>query len=329
MKTLFLAIALPLAVSAGSGCKKGVRTAPVIEDTAPYPSLTEQRDALTAKPKVVPTRLLDSTQIINDLQYFASDACEGRKPGTAGHGRAMERIIDRMRLIGLDSFGNALTQSFSAKENTQGTNVIGWVKGTTYPDKYILLTAHYDHVGRAANDAIYYGADDNASGVACLLALAKYFKQNPHSYSLIFAALDKEESGLEGAYGLVRALEENGSLTKVKFNLNMDMIARSDNNEIFACGLKHYPSFRYAVDEVQNKTNVKLLMGHDGGTPGDDWTPQSDHYAFHKKRIPFLYIGVEDHPDYHKPTDTYDKINYSRYVENCNMVLLMVQALRP
>lgn len=326
MKLLSIIFLLTFAVSLNS-CKKHVPVDP--EMPAPYPALTEQRANLAARPWVVPTRILDSLQIINDLEYLASDACEGRKPGTAGHIRAMERIAARMRLAGVDSFDNSLIQTFLANENTEGKNIIGWVKGTTYPEKYIVLSAHYDHLGKAADGSVYYGADDNASGVACLLALAKYFGQNPHPYSIIFAALDKEETYFEGAYNFVARLEKTGTLAAVRFNLNMDMIARSDSGEIFACGIKHYPSFKYAVDEVQAKTNVKLLMGHDGGTPGTDWTDQSDHTAFHQKGIPFLYIGVEDHADYHQPTDTYDRINYSRYIENCNMIALMTQVLKP
>ena len=203
------------------------------------------------------------------------------------------------------------------------------MKGTTYLQKYIVVSAHYDHLGKAPNGSIYYGADDNASGVACLLALATYFKSNPHPYSLIFAAFDKEESRFEGAYNIVEQQVKHGHLPEIAFNLNMDMIARSDKNEIFASGILHYPGFMYAINEVQLKTNVKLLMGHDGQRLEADWTNQSDHWAFHEQFIPFLYIGVEDHPNYHKPTDTYYKINYSRYIENCNMVALLTKVLKP
>lgn len=328
MRTFSIALlTLILLTSCIYSCKKSVQS--VSEPPAPYLHLSEQRAKLAAKPRVVPIRLLDSVQIINDLEYLASDACEGRKPGTAGHTKAMERITARMRLSGLDSFNTSLTQTFLANGNTQGSNIIGWVKGTTYPEKYIVLSAHYDHLGKTPNGATYYGADDNASGVACLLALAKYFKQNPHPYSLIFAAFDKEETSFEGAYNFVASFQNLNKLAAIRFNLNMDMIARSDSGELFACGIRRYPSFKYAIEEVQGKTNVKLLMGHDGGASGSDWTHLSDHTAFNQKSIPFLYIGVEDHSDYHKTTDTYSRINYSSYLENCNMILTMTQILKP
>lgn len=304
----------------------------IIEEELPYTPLNEQRAALAAKPRVPSTRILDSVQIINDLQYLASDICEGRMPGTAGHAKSLEMILNSMRSSGLDSFNNSLVQKFTGRSIggfIEGKNAVGWIKGTAFPQKYIVLTAHYDHLGKNGNGIPFYGADDNASGVACLLALAEYFKKNPHTYSLIFAILDREETGLEGATMFVHKYRQSGEITNIKFNLNLDMIARSDNNEIFACGIRHYPSFKYVIDEVQNKINVHLLMGHDDSGQGGNWTNQSDHLAFHERGIPFLYIGVEDHNDYHTINDKVGNIDYSRYIENCNMVALMVQILKP
>ncbi len=296
-----------------------------------YPSLDKQRAALAHRPWIAPTRILDSADIINDLEYLASDTCEGRGLGSPGHALAKERIAARMRQAGLDSFDKTLIQNFRRKYNygqLEGSNIIGWIKGTLYPEKYIVISAHYDHLGKSGSN-IYYGASDNASGTACLLAMAVYFKQNPHQCSLIFAAFDMEEIGISGSSAFVENLPSPLSLSNIRLNLNVDMIARNDNNEIFVCGIYHSPSLIYAVKETQYKTNANLLMGHDTGSIYDNWTNLSDHLSFHKKGIPFLYIGVEDHADYHKTTDTYDKINYSSYIENCNMIALMARNLRP
>ena len=166
--------------------------------------------------------------------------------------------------------------------------------------------------------------------LACLLALAKYFKQHAPSYSIIFAALDREETGLEGAYNFLEGQVSGNPVSSIVFNLNLDMIARSDNNEIFACGIYQNPTFASDINEVQVMTNVKLLMGHDESMSGlDDWTFLSDQGPFHEKGIPFLYIGVEDHNDYHQPSDKVDKINYSKYIENCNMILLLALHITP
>jgi len=142
-----------------------------------YPSLDKQWAALVHKRFSTPVRILDSAAIINDFEYLASDTCEGRGPGSAGHERAVERIVAKMREAGLDSFNNSLIQTFSGKlrnHTRTGKNIIGWIKGTSYPEKYIVISAHYDHLGKVG-DTIYYGASDNASGTACILAMAKYF----------------------------------------------------------------------------------------------------------------------------------------------------------
>jgi len=301
------------------------------EITLPYPSISEQRVSLLNKPWVTPLRELDSSQTIHDLEYLASDICEGRKPGTVGHDLAKNYILSQMRVIGVDSFSSSLEQTFTGfniNGTTIGKNLIGWVKGISFPNKYIVTTAHYDHLGKTENREIYNGADDNASGVACLLALAKFFKQNPHSYSLVFAALDREETGLEGAYNFVHLFGLQVGEKNIRFNLNMDMIARSDSNEIYSCGLRYYPTYKYLIEQVQNKTNTRLLMGHDGGSSARDWTHAGDHSAFHQKNIPFLYIGVEDHGDYHATTDDKEKISYSRFVENCNLINSIIQNIR-
>ncbi len=113
-------------------CKKKLPVVTEVLPASPYPPLAEQRATLAAKSWVTPTRILDSAQIIADLEYFASDACEGRKPGTEGHARAMERIVTRMQAAGVDSFDQSLVQNFLANGNTTGKNVVGWLKGTTY-----------------------------------------------------------------------------------------------------------------------------------------------------------------------------------------------------
>lgn len=301
------------------------------EKSSPYPSLAKQRSALKHKPAATSVRLLDSAQIINDLRFLASDTCEGRRPGSDGHERAAERIVTRMREAGLDSFDNSLILPFQTLikgKMIAAKNIIGWIKGTQHPEKYIVISAHYDHMGKIG-DSTYYGASDNASGTACILAMARYFKQHPQPYSYIFAAFDAEETGLKGARYFTRHLPHPLQLSSIKFNLNIDMIVRNDNNEIFACGIYHYPSLKSVIRKIQPRTNTKILMGHDQGPGREDWTTLSDHYAFHVQGIPFLYFGTEDHIDYHRPTDTWNKIDLNNYIENCNMLTLLAMMIDP
>ena len=268
-------------------------------------------------------RILDSNMIISELRFLSSDTCEGRKNGSIGHELAAERIINNLKKNRALNFKNGFEQHFttnSFNSLSEGKNIIGYVKGEKFADSFIVVSAHYDHLGKNAASAIYYGADDNASGVACLEALVKYFVKHPQQYTIVFAFFDKEEVGLLGAKYFVNNLPEGLTKTNIKLNVNLDMIARSDQNNLYVCGLRHYPTFSKAVYNLLNKTTVNLLVGHDSGSFHDDWTTQSDHYAFHKKNIPFLYIGVEDHADYHHITDTFDKVNLNSYIENCNLI---------
>ena len=310
-----------------NGCK---RKAQAPAPDKPYPSLTEQRAALQKLSRTPAARVLDSINLIDNLKYLSSVVTEGRRPGSEGHAVALKRVIDEMRGAGVDSFGNSILQQFSGKAingTNAGTNVIGRIQGTSEPEKYIVISGHYDHLGKTPAGQIFYGADDNASGTAALFALAKYFRSHPVKYSLIFVALDREESGLEGAHAFVQQFIAAQQID-VLMNINMDMIARSDKNELFAAGIFHYPALAYLVNQNRQKTTLDLLMGHDTGSQTEDWTMQSDHAAFHAKKIPFLYFGVEDHPDYHKVTDTYDKINLGRFVEACNLIAQVIQSVK-
>ena len=111
-------------------------------------------------------------------------------------------------------------------------------------------------------------------------------------------------------------------------NMNMDMVSRNDSNEIYATGIYHYPFLKKYVDSIQPFTTVHIRFGHDGEQPGSqDWTNQSDHYSFHQNHIPYLYFGVEDHPDYHRPTDTFNKVNKSFYFHVCTMITAVAALL--
>jgi hypothetical protein len=323
-KSLFIAGSLLLLLTA---CKQSDTAAQ--PGQSPYPALEEQRKSLQARSLPTASRVLDSVQIVTDLAFLSSPECEGRRPGTAGHALAVARIEQRLQQLDADSVGNAITHFFTGRSLngfTEGKNMATLIKGTEFPDQYIVLTAHYDHLGKKEG-AYYAGADDNASGTAAALAIAKYLGTHPPKHSVLVALLDREETGLEGAYALIETLKGLNSKPEIIFNLNLDMLARSDKNELFVCGVRYRPETAEWINTVQDGTAVHLLMGHDGAGPGDDWTSQSDHAAFHKAGIPFLYLGVEDHPDYHKTSDTFEKVNLSRYIENCHATLLLLKTI--
>ncbi|RAJ01475.1 peptidase M28-like protein [Chitinophaga skermanii] len=276
---------------------------------------------------------IDSAQLMKDVATLADDKYEGRLAGTKGNRLAQFYILDRFKQIGITPYNNTYEQPFyfEGRNNTKtmGTNLYGYLKGTSN-DSVIIITAHYDHVGTRSRsgqtDSIFNGADDNASGVGALLAMATYFKAHPPKNTIIFVALDAEELGLKGAHAFANALPVEQS--KVMVNINMDMVSHNDKNELYVCGTYHYPHLKKYIEEVAAKSHVKLIPGHDLPNSGhDDWTGQSDHYEFHALKIPFLYFGVEDHPDYHKASDEYDKINHSFYYHAVQDILEVVKRM--
>ena len=201
-----------------------------------------------------------------------------------------------------------------------GGNVIGMIKGKS--DNVIVITGHHDHLG-IRNGKIYNGADDDASGTAAVITIADYFKDKTPNHTLVFATVDAEEAGMHGSAYLVK----NFPLGKenIVLNVNMDMIAHNDKNELYACGLFHYPQLKEPLTKV--KSSIDLLSGHDN--PNDktmqNWTNSSDHRSFHKEKIPFIYFGVEDHKDYHKDTDTFENINQEFYVEAVKLIIQSIE----
>ena len=132
--------------------------------------------------------------------------------------------------------------------------------------------------------------------------------------------------GLQGARHFVGNLPVPKD--SILLNVNMDMLARNDKGELYAAGTFHYPHLRPALEKAQKKAKVKLLLGHDDPKLGrDDWTKQSDHGAFHAAKIPFIYFGVEDHTDYHKPTDDFANIHPEFYVRAVETILKAARTL--
>lgn len=301
----------------------------VLYEIVRYPSedaeLAQQRQELSQLKRTTPLARLDHKLLVHDDQVLSSDEFEGREAGTAGARKAQEYIATRFRAIGLKAFTTDYRQVFTRRQRSllhqilfgkeriapsDAANVIGYVRGTRYPDDYIIVSAHFDHLGKRG-DKIYHGADDNASGTAALLAIAKYFSANPPEHSMIFAAFDAEEKGLQGSRAFVASPPVKSD--SILLDVNMDMIGRNIRNEIFVSGTYQEPELRAYVTPLRSMTPLMLLMGHDHPRPiwdtENDWTFQSDQGAFMEADIPALYVGVDSTKDYHKPTDTFDKID--------------------
>jgi Zn-dependent M28 family amino/carboxypeptidase len=146
---------------------------------------------------------------------------------------------------------------------------------------------------------------------------------------MLFAAFDAEEEGLQGAKAFVGSARLPPK--QIAIDVNLDMVSRNDRSEIYAAGTFQSPWLTPILADIQHRAAVKILLGHDrprseaGGL--DDWTTQSDHGAFADAGIPFLYFGVEDHADYHKPTDTADKISPKFFGDAADMIVDAVVTL--
>jgi len=187
-------------------------------------------------------------------------------------------------------------------------NVLAYLPGKT--DEYVIIGAHYDHLGRGNFDSlapsqigqIHPGADDNASGTAGVLELARLFagRQEQLQRGILFASFAGEELGLLGSAHWVK--EPTLALDKCVAMLNMDMIGRIKDKKVFIGGVGTGSTFKPLLEQANSKSDLKLEYSASGFAA-------SDHTSFVTKKIPVLFFFSGLHADYHKPSDTWDKIN--------------------
>ncbi|WP_225986458.1 M20/M25/M40 family metallo-hydrolase [Rufibacter sp. LB8] len=274
-------------------------------------------------------QMYQPNQVLRDVEILAADSMGGRLPATEGHLKAQQYLLGRFKAIGLKPVGGSQYQhtfSFTgrtSKQPTNGVNLVGMIEGTS--SKAIVITAHYDHVG-TRNGQIFNGADDDASGIGAILAIATHFQKKKPKHTLIFVAFDAEEQGLSGSKAFVERLPV--AKEQILLNVNLDMVSISAKNELYASGTHHYPWVKEHLQNLKVPEGFKLTFGHDRPEQGpDDWTFQSDHGSFHRAKIPFIYFGVEDHPHYHKESDEFKNIHQPFYLKAVETILAAVQTL--
>jgi hypothetical protein len=304
--------------------------------------LIETRRVATALPGAVagtaPQHRLDADRMHLDLEILASDRFQGRATASPGATLAAQMIAARFAELGLSSFGGGFEQPFSFEHRSiralwrrnrpfsktfhDARNIVGYVEGTSAPGDFIVMSAHFDHLGMIGGE-VYHGADDNASGTSALMAIAAFVKAHPLAHSVAFVAFDAEELGLRGSRAFVAA--PPFPRERMRLDINLDMIGRSDAGRLFVSGVHHTPSLRGVVEAAARMSTVPVHLGHDrpfyltGST--DDWTSASDHGSFHDAGVPFLYFGVEDHADVHQPTDTANRIDAAFHAAAAETVL--------
>ena len=272
--------------------------------------------------------LIDSRQLLQDLKTLSADDMEGRQVDTPGGAKARAYIIRRFKESGIAPFGVSYESPFtfagrgSNTAERHGVNVVGKIDGTKEPRRYIVVSAHYDHLG-IRNNQVFNGADDNASGTAALFSIGTYFAAHKPENSIIFVAFDAEESGLRGSQAFVRQPPVDASL--ISIDLNADMIGREPNDKLFVVGTSPRPFLKPMVEAIAAKAPVKLLIGHEDPQQPEDWTRDSDHYSFMQAKIPALYFGVEDFDQHHKATDDYETMSYDFYVRAVETIVKATQ----
>lgn len=278
-------------------------------------------------------RYYEPDRAVETMRVLSADIMQGRRAGSEGIAAARAYLLVQLQQLGVQPYFETYEQHFSISQkrsdgtnfSAEGINLIAKVAGTNLSAPgaapALVVSAHYDHEGIQDNQ-IYNGADDNASGVGALFAVAESFKNRPPEHDTLFVLFDAEEIGLLGAQTFVNRLDELAP-TCVAMNLNLDMVSRSDKNELYVAGTFHTPQLKAVIDEVAAQAPVKLLQGHDRPEDGSgDWTLQSDHGSFHQVGIPFVYFGVEDHPHYHKPSDVFETVPldfYKRSIETIEL----------
>ncbi|WNC66772.1 M28 family peptidase [Thalassotalea nanhaiensis] len=275
----------------------------------------------------------NNKQLINHLEQLSSSRFSGREPGTVGHTLASNYIAQH--LISTSPLTNSITEVFTYKygfNNKQGTNHLFIKTGSLYERKYIVITAHYDHLGKKSGK-IYHGADDNASGVAALLTLKSWLSSTDTNYSIVLLATDAEEEGLYGAKAFLSASTVKKS--DIIFNINLDMISYGTKQQnLYIVGTRKRPELKTLVEKVNQTAEVnftyKSRLKDNSISSVKSYInlhKASDHYEFHKSDIPYLFVTGENHKNYHSTNDTFENINMSFYSEAFESIKNLILAV--
>ena len=269
---------------------------------------------------------------INPFSFFISENMAASIMGDDGKG-----IFDKIK--GTKEFAKTYKANLDlayrkTSITTNVSNVLGLVEGTDKKDEYVIITAHYDHVGKRNDTTIYYGADDDGSGTVSVLELAEAFAKTKAAgkgprRSILFMTVSGEEHGLLGS----EYYSNNPvyPLYKTTVNLNIDMIGRIGNeymkdkdstNYVYVIGDNKLSSDLAPITDAVNGTYSKLKLDRKYNDPADPnrFYYRSDHYNFAEKGVPIIFYFNGVHPDYHRPTDTPDKINYSLMEKRAKLV---------
>ena len=276
----------------------------------------------------------DST-VLEHLQVLSSDEFLDRKFASEGSLKSQSYLVATLTALNVAAYKNNYRHRFekhSFFQSKQGTNIIAYIPGTHHVDEYIVLSAHYDHLGIKRNK-VYNGADDNASGTAALLHYAKQLAKKPLKHGVILLFTDGEEVNLLGAKAFIE--QQKNLLSKVKLNINIDMIAGNKRTKKLRFISRNLPQIlstdnlsELAKIQQHFKTNSSAHLtagfrnrrGAGSSLSRTNWLMASDHGVFHKAGIPIIYFGVGTHKNYHSEFDDFDNINQNFYLTSIDII---------
>ena len=261
-------------------------------------------------------------ELSDHVEFLTNRRLKGRKAGSWESGTVRKYLVNRFQTYGLLPWGECddFKQSFG-----MGTNIVGVLPGSELSDEVIILSAHYDHLGKT-KDGLCLGAGDNASGVAAVLEIAEKLSQSdkPLKRTVCFALFDAEEIGMIGS--MVFSLRDDYNDANVVAAVTIDMLGRKLFNvvdgSLCIAGAEKYPQLRKVTAKTATQNGVKLLpMG------SDLVGPRGDHVAFADGGRMSLFFTCGLYPDYHKPADTADKLDYKKIQGSTKTILHTVTAL--
>jgi Zn-dependent M28 family amino/carboxypeptidase len=280
---------------------------------------------------------ITSEDLKTHLNTISSDTFQGRATGELGQKMTAEFIKNYYTdqhiesPISKENYFQTIPQSFFKKNIKASENVLAYIKGSEFPEEVLIISAHYDHLGITKEGEINNGADDNGSGTSALMEIAQAFKiaQNEgHTpkRSILFLHVTAEEIGKLGSE--FYAKHPIFALENTITNLNIDMIGRFDDahknskNYIYLLGADRLSSELHYLSEKVNKTFCNLTLDYKYNAENDSnrFYERSDHYNFAIHDIPVIFYFNGEHADYHKPTDTLDKIDFELLTKRSKLI---------
>ncbi len=285
-------------------------------------------------------RFIKTRQIESNLRQLASDEFEGRDTGKEGQKKAAAFLRDYYKKLKIpaplkeDQYYQEIPSSYFQDKFGDTENVVAFIKGSEYPEEVVVVSAHYDHLG-TKDGKIYYGADDDASGTAAVMQVARAFKKAVNQgfrprRSLLFLHVTGEEKGLLGS----KYYTENPlfPLKNTVANVNTDMVGRIDEahkdnpNYVYLIGSNRLSTELDSIIVQKNRKYTHLDLDYTFNAKDDPnrFYYRSDHYNFAKHNIPVVFFFNGVHEDYHRPTDTPDKINFDLLQKRTELIFYTI-----